>query len=112
MAPATPTRTRPTTAVDLSVLPAYTDTSRARLQALYADFGRQKHSSPAAFRANVEWWARTLRAFVIAGLQPSCSHTLILRANNSLPDTFRYEGVGKPLALGTVIVRVACLRRL
>jgi charged multivesicular body protein 7 len=105
-APTTPSKAR-SAFIDIDVLPTFAETSRARLQALYADFGRQKQSSPSAFRANVEWWARTLRALVGAGLQPGCAHALVLRATPALPDVFRYEGVGKPLALGAVIVRRA-----
>jgi charged multivesicular body protein 7 len=106
MPPSTPSRSRNPTFVELSQLPTYKGTSKARLQALYADFARQKHSSPAAFRANLDWWAQTLRALVDRRLQPGCPHGLVLRTNANLPDTFRYEGVGKPLSLGAVIVRI------
>jgi hypothetical protein len=90
-----------------STLPTYGTTSRARLQALYADFAPQAQSSPPAFRANVEWWAATLRALVERRAQPGVPHGLVLRANAGLPDVLRHEGVGKPLALATVVVRAA-----
>jgi charged multivesicular body protein 7 len=102
--PLTPARGR-LTFVELSQLSTYTTTSKARLQALYADFSRQKQSSPAAFRANVEWWAHTFQDLIERRLQPGSPHGLILRANTTLPDVFRYEGVGKPLSLSTVVVR-------
>jgi charged multivesicular body protein 7 len=101
----TPGRGRNPLQTELAQLPTYKDLNKARLQALYADFTRQKQSSPAAFRSNVEWWSNTLCAVAERRLQPSCSHALIFRADVSLPDTFRYEGVGKPLSLAAVIVR-------
>ena len=89
----------------LSTLPSYTGTSTSRLQALYSDFSRQKQSNPASYQSNLDWWRRTLEAVVARGWQPDCKHRLVLNATPLLPDAFRYEGVGKPLSLGTVIVR-------
>lgn len=92
----------------------YQGTSKPRLHALYADIARQKHSNPTAFQSNVEWWRNTLQELVVRGWQSrsSTAHLdrLILHVDPSLPETLRYEGVGKPLGLGTVIVSVLFLR--
>ncbi|OSX65335.1 hypothetical protein POSPLADRAFT_1135526 [Postia placenta MAD-698-R-SB12] len=93
-------------------LPTYSSTSAQRLKALYSDFSLQKQSNPTSYSSYVEWWRRTLEAVVLKG----CLHhgdenltkpeRLVLHANGStLADDFRFEGVGKPLGLPTVIVR-------
>ncbi|EMD38002.1 hypothetical protein CERSUDRAFT_152616 [Gelatoporia subvermispora B] len=99
------------TFTQLSTLPTYASSSTSRLKALYSDFSRQKHSNPTSFASNVEWWRRTLEAVVLAGWQPS-SHgatpdRIVLHADKvSLAESFRYEGVGKPLSLATVIAEL------
>ena len=87
-------------------LPLLASTSRARLKALYSDISRQKTSNPAAFSANVEWWRKTLGTLVAQGLQAGTPDVLILHAGPELIETLRQEGVGKPLGLASVIVRV------
>ncbi|OCH92214.1 hypothetical protein OBBRIDRAFT_818381 [Obba rivulosa] len=82
---------------------------QAPTRSLYSDFSRQKHSNPTSYTSNVEWWRRTLEAIVLAGWQaqsqPSNPDRLVLHADRvTLPESFRYEGVGKPLSLATVIV--------
>ncbi|KAF9013970.1 Snf7-domain-containing protein [Cyathus striatus] len=88
-------------------LPTYTATSTSRLQALYADFSRQKHSNPAAFHANVEWWKKTLESFLSYGLQEAFDRLpgdrLVFHANRGLLDRLKVEGAGKPLSLSAVI---------
>lgn len=102
-APSSPASTSSLTSIDI-----FTKTSRPRLQALYSDFSRQKHSNPTAFRANVEWWRKALAAFVDSGLQQdatgSTGSRLVLQANRGLLDRVRVEKIGKPLAMGAVIV--------
>lgn len=101
----------PTRPVQLSSLQTYQSTSTSRLKALYSDFSRHKHSNPSSFASNVDWWRRTLEAAVLKGWQSSSnseagqSDRLILHASGpALAEVFRYEGVGKPLGLATVIV--------
>ena len=49
-------------------------------------------------------WHSTLEAIVSHGWLPNTPDRLILHAEKSLLETLRYERVGKPLCLGTVIV--------
>jgi len=65
---------------------------------------RQKHSNPTAYNSNLAWWHSTLETIVSRGWLPNTSDRLILHADQSLLDALRYERVGKPLGLGTVIV--------
>jgi charged multivesicular body protein 7 len=87
-------------------LPSISGVSKSRLQALYSDISRQKHSNQASFHSNVEWWRNTLVEVITTNALPDTRNRLVLSANRSLVDSFRYEGVGKPLSLGCVIVRV------
>ena len=90
----------------LSGLPTYT-VSVARLRSFYSDFSRQKTSNPASYNSNIEWWKKTLSQYVGRGLQDDISSdTLILHASPELLENLRYEGVGKPLGLAAVIVRL------
>lgn len=97
--------------LSLSSLPTYSETSKSRLQALYSDISRQKHSNPASFHANVDWWKRTLQALVVRGWQAHATEAretnkLVLSASRELAERFRFEGVGKPLGLGAIIVSI------
>ena len=89
----------------LLALPPYVTTSPSRLQALYSDISRQKHSNPTSYHANVEWWHKVLQLFVSSGLQRESRSRLVLNAGRNLIDQFRLERAGKPLALGAVVVR-------
>lgn len=114
----TPPSPLPSISTSLSILPTYSSSSRSRLQALYSDISRQKHSNPTSYNANVEWWRRTLEALVSRGWQSEYNvvrsdeseddkketNKLVLSAGISLVERLRYEGVGKPLGLGAVIV--------
>ncbi|KAG5647289.1 hypothetical protein DXG03_000826 [Asterophora parasitica] len=89
-------------------LPPYTTPSTARLHALYSDISRQKHSNPTSYSSNIEWWRQTLELLVSSGQQqqnPSPDTRLVLHAGARLMDRVRVDGVGKPLALGAVVVR-------
>ena len=88
----------------LSSLPSYNGLSIRRIQSLYSDISRQKHSNPTTYNSNLTWWHSTLETIVSRGRLLNTSDRLILRADQTLLDTLRYEGVGKPLCLGTVIV--------
>lgn len=91
----------------LLALPPYATTSPSRLQALYSDFSRQKHSNPTSYHANVEWWRKALQLFVSSGLQRESGSRFVLEAGRSLIEQFRLDRVGKPLAFGAVVVRFA-----
>ncbi|KAG1754636.1 Snf7-domain-containing protein [Suillus lakei] len=95
----------------LPALPTYVSTSKSRLQSLYSDIHRQKHSNPSSFHAYVDWWHATLKDVISRGWQGSdgsdgTSNKLILGARRTLVDKLRYEGVGKPLGLGTTIAEM------
>ena len=91
-------------------LPPYSTTSTARLQALYSDFSRQKQSNPTSYQSNIEWWRKGLEIIVSSGLQTaeetSKSDRLVLHAGRELLELVKLPKVGKPLALGAVIVRL------
>src|SRR5712671_950370 len=89
----------------LSSLPSFNGLSNPRIQSLYSDISRQKHSNPTTYHANVAWWRSTLEAIVSRGLSLNTPDRLILHADQSLLEVLRYERIGKPLCLGTVVVR-------
>ncbi|EPS98528.1 hypothetical protein FOMPIDRAFT_1051374 [Fomitopsis schrenkii] len=87
--------------------------SQSRLKKLYSDFSLQKHSDPTSYASILEWWRRTLETVVskgwLAESDAAASQTdrLVLHApGTTLADEFRYEGVGKPLGLPTVIAEL------
>ncbi|KAF5365191.1 hypothetical protein D9758_005328 [Tetrapyrgos nigripes] len=84
--------------------PKYVQASRSRLQSLYSDFSRQKTSNPASYNANIEWWHRSLEKYVSNGAQGSSR--LVLQAGNELIESYRVQGVGKPIGLGAVITEL------
>ncbi|KAI0273300.1 Snf7-domain-containing protein [Gloeopeniophorella convolvens] len=94
----------------LSALPTYTGVSKSRLQSLYSDISRQKHSNPTTYNSNIAWWRSTLEDIVSHGWQLNVPDALVLHAEHSLQDCLRYEGVGKPLCLGTVITELITSR--
>lgn len=114
------------TSPSLSSYSTYATTSKSRLQSLYSDVTRQKHSNPTSYHAHVDWWQRTLEELVSRGWQaenPSPrkgketetegeeeahnrSNKLILNAQRSLVDRLRFDGVGKPLGLGHTIAEL------
>lgn len=92
-------------------IPPYSTTSTPRLQALYSDFSRQRQSNPASYHSNLEWWHKGLEVIVSSGLQTqhtaeetSKSDRLVLHAGRELLELVKLPKVGKPLALGAVIV--------
>jgi charged multivesicular body protein 7 len=97
----------------LLTTPPFSTTSHARFQSLYADFSSQRFSNPDSFHANVEWWKRALEAIAGRGMQnekgkevegKGSGNKLVLTAGGELAEIVRIQGLGKPLALGTVIV--------
>lgn len=97
----------PSAASKLASCPTYTSVSRSRLHSLYSDFSPQKQSNPAGFQSNVDWWRRTLLHLLSTASQPSSADVLTLHADTALIDGLRCEdlGVGKPLGIGSVLVR-------
>jgi charged multivesicular body protein 7 len=94
-------------------LPPYATTPTSRLQSLYSDISRQKHSNPTLYHATVEWWHRVLEEIVSSGMQEHSGNRngskLILTANRGLVDQVRVDGVGKPLGLVAVVVSLSSL---
>ncbi|KAI6005672.1 hypothetical protein EDD15DRAFT_2426179 [Pisolithus albus] len=109
----------------LSSYSTYATTSKSRLQSLYSDATRQKHSNPSSYHAHVDWWQRALEELVSRGWQAenpsprkgkesegdeqalcSRSNKLVLDARRSLVDRLRYDGVGKPLGMAHTIAEL------
>ncbi|EGN93262.1 hypothetical protein SERLA73DRAFT_97977 [Serpula lacrymans var. lacrymans S7.3] len=100
----------------LTSLPTYSSVSQSRLQSLYSDISRQKHSNAASFNAYVDWWHRTLEEFMLRSwddkitqsspILDSQPNKLVLKARRDLMETFRLQGVGKPAGLATVIAEL------
>jgi charged multivesicular body protein 7 len=111
----------------LATIPEYTPSRIARLQSLYSDFTRQKQANPTAFASNVEWWYRLLRKCLEEGLLAGSNgidgdktadidvsgDCLILHTGSDLPEKFRWDRLGRPLALPTVLVSaIRCFSRI
>ncbi|KAJ7632803.1 Snf7-domain-containing protein [Roridomyces roridus] len=92
----------PTSSVALVALPPYDSTPSSRLQSLYSDISRQKHSNPTSYNANIEWWRKALESVVRSGIQQQGSK-LVLGVGPALMDLLRMPGVGKPLALAAAV---------
>jgi charged multivesicular body protein 7 len=95
----------------LSSLPE--GSNKNRLAYLYSDFTRGDNTAGA--RANVEWWKATLSHILARGLQAGGSggegesvihitDKLVLHADQALLERLRREGVGRPMAIGYVLV--------
>ncbi|KAJ7219458.1 Snf7-domain-containing protein [Mycena pura] len=95
----------------LLALPPYATTSTSRLQSIYADISHQKHSNPANYNANVEWWRKTLEAIARSGIQQHGSN-LVLNADSGLMDLLRVPGAGKPLALPTAVAELRAQKKI
>ena len=105
------TRAPPSILFSLSL---YATTPFTRLPALYSNILSRKHSDPASYHSAIAWWRRVLEEYVSSGLQDRVlpvawrgTSILVLRVWQGLPDMFRIEGAGKPLALDAVIVSVS-----
>ncbi|GJE87008.1 Snf7-domain-containing protein [Phanerochaete sordida] len=93
----------------LQSLPTYQGTTPSRLKFLYSDFSGQKHANPGSFASNVDWWRRTLAACVARGWQGP-DRLVLHAAGPALTEAFRAEGVGRPLALATVIAELTAAK--
>ncbi|KAH9980991.1 hypothetical protein BGW80DRAFT_303011 [Lactifluus volemus] len=76
----------------LSSFPSHNGLPTPRIQPLYSDISRQKHSNPTTYSSNVAWWHSTLESITSRGWLPSTPDRLILHADQSLLETLRYEG--------------------
>ncbi|KAG6814537.1 hypothetical protein H0H92_000064 [Tricholoma furcatifolium] len=101
----------PSSSSILSLSP-YTEASTSRLQSLYSDISRQKHSNPTSYHSHVEWWRRVLELVVSSGLQAEKSSRLVLSCGPRLTERVRVQGVGKPLALVAVVAELQSNRQL
>ena len=103
-----PESSNPSKPPSILTLPPFINTPKSRLQSLYSDISRQKHSNPTLYHAAVEWWRRVLEGIVSSGMQERVGNrepsVLVLAANRGLIDALRVEGVGKPLGLIAVVV--------
>ncbi|KAH7913753.1 Snf7-domain-containing protein [Hygrophoropsis aurantiaca] len=103
----------------LSSFPIFASTSKSRLQSLYSDVSRQKYSNPTSYNAHIDWWHRAFEVLVSQGWQvdePSThkgklnsdlrANKLVLNARRPLVEKLRFEGVGKPLGLGSTIAEL------
>ncbi|KAJ7650488.1 hypothetical protein FB45DRAFT_731124 [Roridomyces roridus] len=83
-------------------LPPWNSSSPNRLQSVYSDLSRQKQSNPESYQANIRWWHKAFESMASSGIQQEKS-TFVLRVGPALMTLLRVQGVGKPLALPTVI---------
>lgn len=84
--------------------------SASRLPSLYSDLARHRNSDAASFKANVEWWRKILTDTLKHGLQADgrASTTvdhIVLHVNETMRERWTVDQVGRPLGLGTVVVR-------
>lgn len=108
--------------MSLLSLPPFATLSPARQRALYSDFAPQRTTNPPGFKANVAWWSTLLllasergldlgpadaQDDLVAGLGESAGRGsgLVLDVGEKLVEQLRVSGGGRPLALGTVVVR-------
>lgn len=89
----------------LSALPEYSASPPARLQFLYSSLAPRKTANPTGFSSALTWWRLTLSDLVAKGLLGD--DKLILVANDGLRERLRWEGVGRPSSLGTILVRLS-----
>lgn len=81
-------------------LPEY---SSARAQFLYSSLSARKAANPTGYAGALSWWRLTLSSLVSKGLLGD--DKLILVADEDLKEHLRWDKIGRPLSLGTVIVR-------
>ncbi|KAJ7650518.1 hypothetical protein FB45DRAFT_732022 [Roridomyces roridus] len=86
----------------LLALPPWSSASPSRLQSVYSDILRQKESNPDSYQANIRWWHKALESLARSGIQQEKS-TFVISVGPVLMTLLRVQGVGKPLALPTVI---------
>lgn len=95
------TESKPTLESYLTNRPEFA--SVPRIQSLYSDLGRQKLSNPSGYTANLAWWRTTLQEIVRRRLQPDQDDALVLHVDQDLSDALRWDKVGRPAGLSTVV---------
>lgn len=86
----------------LSQLPEYKTPTTLRLSFLYSSLAGRKASNPTGFSSALSWWRLTLQDLVSQGLLGE--DKLVLVADDNLRESLRWEGVGRPSSLGTILV--------
>jgi charged multivesicular body protein 7 len=122
------TQQAPSNSREITSLATFSSATRARLQALYSDFSAKKTSNPTAYNSNIEWWLKALEEITSTGFltedpesgyDPSMSDRsslgavgletkrgrLVLHANTTMRARLRIATIGRPSALGTILVR-------
>lgn len=87
----------------LVALPEYAASPPTRLTFLYSALAPRKTANPTGFHSALSWWKATLTTLLAAGLLGEDS--LVLSANDDLRERLRWDKIGRPSSLGTVIVR-------
>jgi charged multivesicular body protein 7 len=88
-----------------ATFPEYKSPPPARLKSLYSDVFRQKESNPEGYRSSLAWWTNTLQQLAQAGHQPTSDDKLVLHADDALLESLRWQSAGRPLGLGSIVVR-------
>ena len=91
----------------LATLPEFATTS-SRLSFLYSSLAPRKAANPTGFSSAVGWWRALLLDLVAKGHLGE--DKLILVADDALRESLRWERIGRPSSLGTILVR--SLRRI
>lgn len=76
------------------------------LASAYADLSGQRHSDPAAFRARVAWWARTMADACWMQAGP-LQHALVWHADAHVPTQWAAASAGRPVCLSVVSAELA-----
>jgi charged multivesicular body protein 7 len=84
----------------------YSHQKRARLPALYADFGPQRHSNPDGYAANVRAWREAIEHAARQGSlrRNDDSHALVICVDSQLLADLEHRCYGQPLALDAVVL--------
>lgn len=94
----------------LVALPEYAASPPTRLTFLYSALAPRKTANPTGFHSALSWWKATLTTLLAAGMFGEDS--LVLSANDDLRERLRWDKIGRPSSLGTVIVRPTPLSQL
>jgi charged multivesicular body protein 7 len=86
----------------LSTLPEFSTTS-SRLSFLYSSLAPRKSANPTGFSSAIGWWRLLLLDLVAKGHLGE--DKLILVADDTLREALRWDKIGRPSSLGTILVR-------
>ena len=82
----------------------YSKSYRARLPSLFSDFRHLKSVNPDGFNSNIHAWEDGLRQGAKERLIPGSDDTVSIYVGPSLFRSLENPGLGRPLAIGAVIV--------